>query len=109
MNLSFKKGKVGGNIKKQKQSPGSSVKKVFLKISQNLKENTSARVSFLIKLQVLACAYTNQYIFNQNIRRNKRFAILESQFRAFWTKTNSGFYTKYYEWYSGWTCPELFL
>ena len=28
------------------------VKKVFLKISQNLQENTCARVSFLIKLQV---------------------------------------------------------
>ena len=28
-----------------------SVKKVFLKISQNLQENTSAIVSFLIKLQ----------------------------------------------------------
>ena len=28
-----------------------SVKKVFLKISQNSKENTGARVSFLIKLQ----------------------------------------------------------
>ena len=30
-----------------------SVKKVFLKISQNSQENTCARVSFLIKLQVL--------------------------------------------------------
>ena len=29
-------------------------KKVFLKIPQNLQENTSARVSFLIKLQVVA-------------------------------------------------------
>ena len=28
-----------------------SVKKVFLKISQNSKENTCSRVSFLIKLQ----------------------------------------------------------
>ena len=28
-----------------------SLKKVFLKISQNSQENTSARVSFLIKLQ----------------------------------------------------------
>ena len=30
-----------------------SVKKVFLKISQNLQENTCTRVPFLIKLQVL--------------------------------------------------------
>ena len=29
-----------------------SVKKVYLNISQNLQENTCARVSFLIKLQV---------------------------------------------------------
>ena len=29
-----------------------SVKKVFLKISQNSQENTCARISFLIKLQV---------------------------------------------------------
>ena len=32
-----------------------SVKKVFLEISQNLQENTCARVSFLIKLQ--ACNF----------------------------------------------------
>ena len=32
-----------------------SVKKVFLKISQNSQENTRARVSFLIKLQAEAC------------------------------------------------------
>ena len=31
----------------------SSVNKVFLEISQNLQENTCARVSFLIKLQAL--------------------------------------------------------
>ena len=34
-----------------------SVKKVFLEISQNLQENTCARVSFLIKLQALACNF----------------------------------------------------
>ena len=32
-----------------------SVKKVFLEISQNSQENTCARVSFLIKLQVSVC------------------------------------------------------
>ena len=31
---------------------GCSVKKVFLEISQNSQENTCARVSFLIKLQL---------------------------------------------------------
>ena len=34
-----------------------SVKKVFLQISQNLQENTFARVSFLIKLQTSACNF----------------------------------------------------
>ena len=36
---------------------GCSVKKVFLDISQNSQENTCARVSFLIKLQVEACNF----------------------------------------------------
>ena len=34
-----------------------SVKKVFLQISQNSQENTCARVSFLIKLQVFSCEF----------------------------------------------------
>ena len=34
-----------------------SVKKVFLEISQNLQENTCARVSFLIKLQAGICNF----------------------------------------------------
>ena len=34
-----------------------SVKKCFLEISQNSQENTCARVSFLIKLQALACKF----------------------------------------------------
>ena len=34
-----------------------SVKKVFLEISQNSQENTCARVSFLMKLQVEACNF----------------------------------------------------
>ena len=33
------------------------MKKVFLEISQNLQENTCARVSFLIKLQAGACKF----------------------------------------------------
>ena len=43
------------HTKKEKKISSSqrrcSVKKVFLKISQNSKENTCARVSFLLKLQ----------------------------------------------------------
>ena len=34
-----------------------SIKKVFLKISQNSQENTCARVSFSIKLQATACIF----------------------------------------------------
>ena len=34
-----------------------SIKKVFLKISQNSQENTCARVTFLIKLQASACNF----------------------------------------------------
>ena len=34
-----------------------SVKKVFLKVSQNSQENTSVRVSFLIKLRPEACIF----------------------------------------------------
>ena len=34
-----------------------SVKMAFLKISQNSQENTCARVSFLTKLQALACNF----------------------------------------------------
>ena len=33
------------------------MKEVFLKISQNSQENTCARVSFLIKLQIEACNF----------------------------------------------------
>ena len=34
-----------------------SIKKIFLKTSQNLLANICARVSFLLKLQVLACNF----------------------------------------------------
>ena len=37
---------------------GYSMKKVLLKILQKLQGNTCARVSFLIKLQALACTHT---------------------------------------------------
>ena len=39
-----------------------SEKKVFLEILQNLKENTCARVSFLIKLQVWGCNVSYQHL-----------------------------------------------
>ena len=38
-----------------------SVKMVFLEISQNLQENTCARVSFLIKLQTLAQVFSCEF------------------------------------------------
>ena len=37
-----------------------SIKKPFLKISQNSQENTCARVSFLIKFQALACNFVKK-------------------------------------------------
>ena len=46
------------NTKTKKQPPEVFYKKVFLKIPQNLRENISARVSFLIKLQ--ASGYTSE-------------------------------------------------
>ena len=41
-----------------------SVKMVFLEISQNSQENTSARVSFLIKLQAVGLAQTLAQVFS---------------------------------------------
>ena len=38
-----------------------SVKKVFLQISQNSQENTSARASFLIKLQAEAWVFSCKF------------------------------------------------
>ena len=42
-----------------------SVKKVFMKISQNSQENTCARASFLIKLQVEACNFIKKETLTQ--------------------------------------------
>ena len=44
-----------------------SVKRVFLEISQNLQENTCARVSFLIKLQVSACEISVNTFFKEQL------------------------------------------
>ena len=42
-----------------------SLKKVFLENSQNSKENTCARVSFLIKLQTWACKFVKKETLEQ--------------------------------------------
>ena len=52
----YKMRKYTPEYKKKKQPPEVFYKKVFLKIPQNLQENISARVSFLMKLQ--ASGYT---------------------------------------------------
>ena len=44
-------------VKFKSSRPGCSLKKVYLKVLQNSLENTCARVSFLIKLQVHACIF----------------------------------------------------
>ena len=57
-----------------------SIKKVFLEILQNSQENTSARVSFLIKLQAESCNFIKKetlvqvfsYEFYKKIVRNTR-------------------------------------
>ena len=43
----------------------SSVKKVFLEISQNSQENTCARVSFLKKLQTMACNFIKKRLWHK--------------------------------------------
>ena len=43
-----------------------SVRKVFLEVSQNSQENTCARVSFLIKLQVEACYFIKKETLAQS-------------------------------------------
>ena len=43
-------------LKQKQSSRGVLQEKLFLKISQNLQENTCARISFLIKLQALGNA-----------------------------------------------------
>ena len=57
-----------------------STKKLFLKISQNLQENTYAKVSFLIKLQAWACNFIKKETLAQvfsyefcEISKNNRY------------------------------------
>ena len=53
-----------------------SVKKVFLEISQNLQENTCARVSFLIKLQASdfaeACIKFRSFLQSSLLRKSTK-------------------------------------
>ena len=50
----------------QKQSPrGKKKKKVLLEILQNSQENSSARVSFLMKLQTEACNFIKKETMTQ--------------------------------------------
>ena len=48
-----------------KQSPGSVLQKVFLKISQNSRKNTCARISFVIKLQAESCNFIKRETLTQ--------------------------------------------
>ena len=64
-----------------------SVKKVFLEISQNSGENTSARASFLIKLQasqVFSCVATSELqIYLAFHRRYLHISFVQNQNRFF--------------------------
>ena len=61
------------------ESRKSSIKKVFLKISQNSKGNTCARVSFLIKLQAWG--------IRKNIRKETLAQVFSCEFCEFLQKT----------------------
>ena len=52
------------------------MKKVFLTISQNSQNNTCDRVSFLIKLQVLAC----NIIKKETVSQAFRFPVIFAKF-----------------------------
>ena len=69
-----------------------SVKKVFLKISQNLQENTCARVSFLIKLQAPACTFIKKETLTQVFSRE----FCESFKNTFlWNTSGGSFFINY--------------
>ena len=58
-----------------------SVKKVFLEISQNSKENTLVRVAFLIKLQASVCNFIKNTESAKSVARAESvFAFTESAF-----------------------------
>ena len=58
----------------------------FWEISQNLLENTSARVSFLIKLQIEACSFIQKETLAQALVVLRRGGVPGARFQAprFW-------------------------
>ena len=61
-------------------------KKVFLKISQNSHENTCARVSFLIKLQVFSCKFCKTF---KSTFFNRTFPVAASGYEDFIVSSNT--------------------
>ena len=59
-----------------------SVKKVFLEISQNLQENTSARVSFFIKKETLAQVFSWEFCENSNNTFFTEHPMVTASFRV---------------------------
>ena len=63
-----------------------SVKKMFSKISQNLQENTCARVSYLIKLQTVGKKETQTQMFSCDFCEILKYLFLQSTSSGcFWT------------------------
>ena len=69
----------------EEATTGGVIKKVFLKISQNSQENTCTRVSFLIKLQVLA----RNFIKKETLAQVFSFEFCEI-FKSTFYRTPSG-------------------
>ena len=76
-----------------------SLKKVFLKISQNSQENTCTRVSFSIKLQAQTCEFC-EILKNTFFYRAPPVAASENSHSS-WPKTLST------DQVSRWSCSEL--
>ena len=75
-------------------TPRFSVKKVLLEISRNSQENTCARVSFLIKLQVFSWCFTGVFlwIFRNFYLQNTSGRMLLYKVKAYMVKeTNKTF------------------
>ena len=56
------------SVRSEAATGGVLSEKVFLEISQNLQENTCARVSFLIKLQAQAKEISKNTLFTEHLR-----------------------------------------
>ena len=73
------------------------IKKVFLEILQNLQENTCARVSFLLKLQIVLCKET-QWLFktqNRTLHKLLKKQIIKNKLKADVDHVNPSFLKKY--------------